>query len=90
VDVLFRADVAEISFHATPTDGVAASSATLTSVELSSGVRGRVALAPSFGLALEIGGGGAVVGAVAKDGDKIVTGTNGALVFCALLASGKF
>ena len=88
--MIFKADVAEISFHATPAPGVAASSATLTSVELSSGVRARVALAPSLGLALEIGGGGAVVGAVAKDGDKIVAGTNGALVFCALLANGKF
>ncbi|HEY2366569.1 MAG TPA: hypothetical protein VGH87_09295 [Polyangiaceae bacterium] len=90
LDVIFRADVAEISFHATPAAGVGASSATLTSVELSSGVRGRVALTPSFGLALELGGGGAVVGAVAKDGDKTVAGTNGALVFCALLATGKF
>ncbi|HEX4517050.1 MAG TPA: hypothetical protein VH054_26065 [Polyangiaceae bacterium] len=90
LDVLLRADVAEISFHATPKQGVGASSATLTSVELSSGVRGRVALAPSFGLALEVGGGGAIVGAVARDGEKTVAGTNGALVFCALLASGKF
>jgi len=90
LDVIFRADVAEISFHATPAPGVAATSATLTSVELSSGVRGRVALSPSLGLALEVGGGGSVVGAVAKDGDTTVAGTNGALVFCALLASGKF
>ncbi len=90
VDVIARADVAEISFHATPAPGVAATSATLTSVELSSGLRGRVALSPSLGLALEVGGGGSVVGAVAKDGDTTVAGTNGALVFCALLATGKF
>lgn len=90
LDLLARVDVAEISFHATPATGVAASAATLTSVEAGAGVRAHVRLTPSFGLSIEAGAGGPIVSATARDGDAVIAGTNGALVFAGASANGKF